>query len=81
MKWQRVNLYVNPTDSKKPPPDLKKAIDILVEKVETKFPGISNARWVALRLLEGDQTMIQAVEKDELMSLVNQMESQELSDV
>lgn len=66
---------------KKAPPDLKKAIDILVKKVETKFPGISNARWVALRLLEGDHTMMQAVEKDELMSLVNQMESQELSDV
>ncbi len=70
-----------PYKLKKASPELKKAIDSLVEKVETKFPGISNARWVALRLLEGDQRMIQAVEKDELMDLISQAEPQDFSDV
>ena len=70
-----------PYKLKKASPELKKAIDSLVEKVETKFPGISNARWVALRLLEGDQRMIQAVEKDELIDLISQGEQQEFSDV
>lgn len=70
-----------PYKLKKASPDLKKAIDKIVEKVENKFPGISNARWVALRLLEGDHRMIQAVEKDELLDLVGQAEPHELSDV
>jgi len=70
-----------PYKLKKATPQLKKAIDNIVEKVEEKFPGISNARWVALRLLEGDERMIQAVEKDELMDLVGQAEPQEFSDI
>lgn len=70
-----------PYKLKKASPQLKNAIDSLVEKVENKFPGISNARWVALRLLEGDERMIQAVEKDELMDLVGQAEPQEFTDV
>jgi len=70
-----------PYKLKKASPDLKKAIDKLVAKIEVKFPGLSNARWVALRLLEGDQRMIQAVEKNELMTLINQTEAQGLSNV
>ncbi len=70
-----------PYKLKKASPQLKKAIDSIVEKVEIKFPGISNARWVALRLLEGDERMIQAVEKNELMDLVSQVEPQNFSNV
>jgi ferrous iron transport protein B len=70
-----------PYKLKKAVPELKKAIDQLVEKVENKFPGISNARWIALRLLEGDQRMIQAVEKNELINLIVESETQEFSDV
>lgn len=68
-----------PHKLKKAPQELKKAIDDLVNKIENKYPGISNARWVALRLLEGDQRMIQAIENDELLDLVNQSEQQEFS--
>ncbi len=49
---------------------LKNALETLVDMVEEKFPGLSNARWVALRLLEGDQRIIEAVKSDELGSLV-----------
>jgi ferrous iron transport protein B len=70
-----------PYKLKKASPQLKKAIDSLVDKVEAKFPGIANARWVALRLLEGDERMVEAVEKDELLELVSQAESQEFSEV
>jgi len=66
-----------PYKLKKASPRLKKAIDNLVEKVESKYPGISNARWVALRLLEGDERMVEAIEKDELLDLVNQENYQE----
>jgi len=70
-----------PYKLKKASPEIKNAIDKLVSKLENKYPGISNARWIALRLLEGDERMIQAVEKDELMDLVNQEEPQEFSEI
>ena len=54
---------------------LKRALDKLQKKIEIGFPGISNARWVALRLLEGDPRIIKAVQTGELNSLI-QYESQ-----
>lgn len=48
---------------------LKRAIDKLVEKIEPAFPNLPNARWVALRLLEGDQHIIEAVRNGELGEL------------
>lgn len=48
---------------------LKKAIDQLVNKIETAFPGLPNVRWVALRLLEGDQYIIEAIRNGELGEL------------
>lgn len=35
--------------------DVESALKPLVGEIERAFPGIPNARWVALRLLEGDQ--------------------------
>ncbi len=49
--------------------ELKNAVEKLTKKVIEKFPGLPNARWVALRLLEGDQRIIDAVETGELGSL------------
>ncbi len=51
------------------PPHLKKAIVELVAQLEQAFPGLPNARWVALRLLDGDQRLIEAVERGELGDL------------
>lgn len=51
------------------PPALKRAIGQLTEKIETAFPGLPNARWVALRLLEGDARMMEAVRTGELGDL------------
>jgi ferrous iron transport protein B len=51
------------------PPALKRAIGQLAAKVEAAFPGLPNARWVALRLLEGDARMIEAVRTGELGDL------------
>ena len=49
---------------------LKRALNQLVEKIESRFPGLSNARWVALRLLEGDPRIISAVKNGELNDLI-----------
>jgi ferrous iron transport protein B len=48
---------------------LKSAVSQLVKKIESRFVGISNARWVALRLLEGDPRIVKAVKEGELDQL------------
>jgi ferrous iron transport protein B len=45
---------------------LESAIVELVEVLKEKYPNLPNLRWVALRLLEGDQTIIDAVKNNEL---------------
>ena len=54
------------------PPELKQAIQILVEQLNQVFPGLPNARWVAMRLLDGDERLIEAVRKGELGDLAPQ---------
>jgi ferrous iron transport protein B len=51
------------------PPALKSALDLMIKKIEAKFPGLPNARWVALRLLDGDERIIDAVRRGELGDL------------
>ena len=58
-----------PRRFKNEPPELKQAIQILVEQLNITFPGLPNARWVALRLLDGDESLIQAVQSGELAEL------------
>jgi ferrous iron transport protein B len=48
------------------PDSVTRAVDQLAAQVLALFPGLPNARWVALRLLEGDQRMIDAVTTGEL---------------
>ncbi len=50
-------------------PALKRALHKLVKQLQTQFPNLPNTRWVALRLLEGDQTIIDALQNGELESL------------
>ena len=51
------------------PPKLKTAIDQLAKKITAAYPDLPNARWVALRLLDGDQRIIEAIERGELGDL------------
>jgi ferrous iron transport protein B len=51
------------------PPALKRAVSQLVAQLEAAFPGLPNARWVALRLLDGDERIVEAVRKSELGEL------------
>jgi len=50
--------------------ELKHALSKLASMIETQFPGLTNARWVALRLLEGDQRIIDAIKTGELGTLI-----------
>jgi len=51
------------------PRALKRIVSRMVEKVEKAFPSLPNARWVALRLLDGDRRIVKAVEEGELGDL------------
>ncbi len=50
-------------------PALKRAVSQLAEEIQAVFPGLPNARWVALRLLDGDERITEAVRKGELGDL------------
>ena len=50
-------------------PAIKQALATLVPQIEAAFPGLPNARWVALRLLDGDERLMQAVRQGELGDL------------
>lgn len=48
------------------PPEVESALGEVIPRVEAVFPGLPNARWVALRLLQGDQRIEAAVRSGEL---------------
>jgi ferrous iron transport protein B len=50
-------------------PQLEQAVATLAARVETRFPGLPNSRWVALRLLEGDPGIEAAVREGTLGEL------------
>jgi len=54
---------------------VKNAVEKLTHKISRNYPGLPNARWVALRLLEGDQRIIDAVKNNELQGLVKEQDS------
>lgn len=45
---------------------VKNALDVLVQKIQEIAPNLPNARWIALRLLEGDQSVIQGLRNGKL---------------
>ncbi len=49
--------------------ELSDAVSQLAEQIAEEFPGLPNARWVALRLLDGDSRIVEAVRKGELGDL------------
>ena len=50
-------------------PKINHAIDDLAARLTEQFPDLPNTRWVALRLLEGDNSIIEAVKNGELGSI------------
>lgn len=50
-------------------PRVESAVNTLVGKVDRAFPGLPNARWVALRLLEGDEAVVEAIRNGTLRRL------------
>ncbi|HEX3054400.1 MAG TPA: FeoB small GTPase domain-containing protein [Aggregatilineaceae bacterium] len=59
---------------------LDRAVDQLSSQLEDQFPGLANARWVALRLLDGDQTIEQAIRDGSLGDLSKGDRTQSVSE-
>lgn len=58
-------------------PDLNRAVAELTPLLEAAYPGLPNARWVAMRLLDGDYRIRQALESGELLRLAGAGQSPE----
>ncbi|HAJ37184.1 MAG TPA: iron transporter FeoB [Chloroflexi bacterium] len=57
-------------------PQLESAVAQLVRQIEFAFPGLPNARWVALRLLDGDESIERAVRDGTLGQLTQTLTPQ-----
>ena len=64
-----------PRRAKNQPANLKHAISVVAEKINGIFPDLPNVNWVALRLLEGDQSIIDAIHSGDLGSLKQDLPS------
>jgi ferrous iron transport protein B len=58
------------------PPALKRAVSQLTSQLQALYPGLPNARWVALRLLDRDERIAEAVRKGELGALATEAAGQ-----
>ncbi|MBS4033972.1 MAG: 50S ribosome-binding GTPase [Ignavibacterium sp.] len=52
--------------------ELNFAVEKISREITKEFPDLPNTRWVALRLLEGDQSIIEAIRSGELGNLKKQ---------
>lgn len=61
-------------------PALDTALNRLIVRIESVFPGLPNARWVALRLLDGDEQIERAIRDGSLGDLVRGEQTQAVSE-
>ena len=57
------------------PTALNRVVNELAGKIEAAFPALPNTQWVALRLLDGDERIREAVLSGELMHLQKELSS------
>jgi ferrous iron transport protein B len=55
-------------------PEFQRAVNELVPMIEQMAPGIPNARWLAIRLLDGDAKVQQALVSGDLTQLVQRQQ-------
>jgi len=53
----------------KAPPAIGHALDELARKIDLAYPGLPNVRWLAMRLLGGDERITEALRSGELAGL------------
>lgn len=60
-------------------PEFQRAVNELVPMLEALVPGLPNARWLAIRLLDGDARVQKALENGELPELMARQRRAEVS--
>jgi ferrous iron transport protein B len=60
-------------------PEFQKAVNELVPMIEQMAPGIPNARWLAIRLLDGDARVQKALSSGELADIVGRQTRADVS--
>jgi len=60
-------IICKPHRIKNVPDNIQKAVDTLSEEIENQYPNLSNSRWIAFRLLEGDNKIIKALKAGEFV--------------
>jgi len=58
--------------------EFQRAVAELVPMIETMAPGVPNARWLAIRLLDGDARVQQALSSGELAGLVSRQQQEDV---
>lgn len=58
--------------------EIEQAIKQLSDQIQAMYPDLPNVRWVALRLLDGDQRIIEALQAGELGDLRRNVETESL---
>jgi ferrous iron transport protein B len=71
-------IATRPHRLKDEPPAIKEALGKLVAAIEQAVPGLPNTRWVAMRLLEGDERIAEALRKGELGDLRGEQYAEKL---
>jgi len=64
-------IICNPYRIKMESPMLNQAADRLVKEIRAAYPNLSNARWVALRLIDGDKRIVDAFRSGEFNNMSN----------
>jgi ferrous iron transport protein B len=52
---------------------LNQAIEKLVKEIQAVYPNLPNTRWVAMRILDGDQRIINAFRKGTFVQMLNRI--------
>ncbi len=55
--------------------EFERAVSQLVPMIETAAPGVPNARWIAIRLLDGDAAVEEALATGQLADLVARLQA------
>ena len=56
------------------PLKINKILKDLTDKITNEFPNLPNPRWVAIRLLEGDQKIMDSIRSGELNTIIKTQE-------
>jgi ferrous iron transport protein B len=62
-------LVCRPKRFEQEPPAIRAAVTDLVAQLKTAFPNLPNARWIALRLLGGDESILEALRSGQIATL------------